>query len=114
MTVKLNRDAVRHAKELIKAGQVVRDDRDAWSEDALPAKDETDWLEQHRWDEFAEWHLGYDTEKSAETKARYEFPMGDYSKVHRCAVIAIESRAAQYDHPEIAKTAKKLLKLIDA
>ena len=113
MTVKLNKDAVRHAKQLIKAGKVVRDNRDAWSEDALPAKDETAWLEKHEWDEFAEWHLGYDPKKSAETKGRYEFPVGDYSKVHRCAVIAIESRAAQYDHPQIAKTAKKLLKQID-
>ena len=38
---------------------------------------------------------------------------GDYSKVHRCAVISLESRAAQYDHADIAKAAKKLLELID-
>jgi hypothetical protein len=113
MTVKLNKKAVTHAKQLIKAGKVVRDDRDAWSEDALPAKDETAWLKNHDWDEFAEWHLGVDTEKSDETKGRYEFPMGDYKKVHRCAIISMESRAAQYDHADIAKAAKKLLKQID-
>src|SRR3954469_10159288 len=113
MTAKLNKAAVSHAKQLIKSGKVVRDERDDWSEDALPAKDETAWLKSHDWDEFGSWHLGVDKKKSPETKGRYEFPMGDYKKLHRCAVLAIESRAAQYDHPDIAKAAKKLLKQID-
>ena len=111
--MKLNKAAVAHAKQLIKSGKVVRDDRDAWSEDALPAKEETAWLEKHDWVSYGAWHLGIDTKKSAETKGRYEFPMGDYKKVHRCAIISMESRAAQYDHPQIAKAAKKLLKQID-
>mgnify|MGYP000267009188 CR=1 FL=1 len=44
----------------IKAGKVVRDERDAWSEDALPAKEETAWLKKHDWDDYASWHLGVD------------------------------------------------------
>src|SRR4051794_16887085 len=52
MSVKLNKQAVKHARQLIKAGKVVRDERDAWSEDALAAKDETAWLKQHGWDEY--------------------------------------------------------------
>ena len=50
MTVKLNNQALKHARELIKAGKVVRDERDDWSEDALPAKKETEWLKKHSWD----------------------------------------------------------------
>lgn len=111
--MKLNKAAVTHAKQLIKAGKVVRDELGSWSGDALSAKDETAWLEKHDWAEYAAWHFGVDTKKSPETKGRFEFPMGDYSKLHRCAVIAIESRAAQNDHPQIAKAAKKLLKQID-
>jgi len=42
------------------------------------------------------------------------FPFGDFKKVHRCAVVSLESRAAQYDHHEIAKVAKDLLETIDA
>ena len=113
MAVKLNKQALKHARSLVKAGKVVRDDRDAWSEDALAAKDETAWLKRHGWAEYASWHLGIDTTANDETKARYEFPFGDYSKVHRCAVISMESRAAQYGHKGIAKASKKLLALID-
>ncbi|MDM4763179.1 hypothetical protein QT381_09175 [Galbitalea sp. SE-J8] len=114
MTVKLNKDGVAHAEKLIRAGRVVRDERDDWSEDSLAAKDETAWLEKHGWEEFAAWHLGIDTDANEETKARYEFPVGDYHRVHRCAIISMESRAAQYDHDDIAKAAKHLLELIDA
>lgn len=114
MTVKLNEKALRHAKKLVRDGAVVRDERDDWSEHALAAKKETAWREEHGWDAYADWHLGIDNEANEETKARYEFPFGDYAKVHRCAVISLESRAAQYDHDEIARAAKELLELIDA
>lgn len=113
MSVKLNKQAVKHARRLIKNGKVVHDERDAWSEDALPARAETEWLKKHDWDAFAEWHLGVDPKASPETKGRYSFPMGDYQKVHRCAVISMESRAAQYGHKDIAKASKRLLTLID-
>ncbi len=113
MSVKLNKSAVKHARSLIKAGKVVRDERDAWSEHAKAAKDETAWVQKHGWDEFAEWHLGVDRKASEQTKGRYSFPFGDYSKVHRCAVISLESRAAQHDHKDIAKAAKRLLTMID-
>jgi hypothetical protein len=113
MAVKLNKKALKHARSLVKAGKVVHDERDDWSEDALAAKDETDWLKKHGWGEYSSWHLGIDTKKSDETKGRFEFPYGDYSKVHRCAVISMESRAAQYGHRDIAKASKKLLTLID-
>ena len=113
MTVKLNKPALEHARKLVRDGKVVRDERDAWSEDAPSAADENAFVEKHGWTEFSHWHLGIDDDKSAETKGRYEFPFGDFTKVHRCAVISLESRAAQYDHDEIAKAAKALLELID-
>jgi len=34
-------------------------------------------------------------------------------RLHRCAVISLESRAAQTDHDEIARAAKQLLDQID-
>jgi hypothetical protein len=113
MSVKLNKQGVKNARALIKAGKVVHDDRDAWSEHAKAAKDETAWVEKHGWGEYSTWHLGVDTKASPETKGRYSFPFGDYSKVHRCAVISLESRAAQHDHKGIAKAAKRLLTMID-
>lgn len=114
MAVKLNRDALAHARSLIKDGKVVRDERDDWSEHAPSADDENDFIKKEGWAAFAEWHLGEDPDESEETKGRFTFPYGDFSKVHRCAVISLESRAAQYDHDDIAKAAKGLLELIDA
>ena len=113
MAVKLNKPALEHARSLVRAGKVVKDERDAWSEDAPSASDENAHVDKHGWTEYSHWHLGIDTDKSDETKGHYEFPFGDFTKVHRCAVISLESRAAQFDHDEIAKAAKDLLELID-
>ena len=113
MSVKLNKQAVKHARELVKSGKVVRDEPGDWRGAQLAAKDETAWLKKHSWPEYGSWNFGIDKKASPETKARYSFPMGDYSKLHRSAVIAIESRAAQNGHRDIAKASKKLLAYID-
>lgn len=114
MAITLNREAYRHAEDLIEQGEVVRDERDDWSEHAASTDAENRFLDDEGWDAFSEWHLGIDRQESAETKGRFSFPMGDYRKVHRCAIISMESRAAQYDHDEVAKAAKRLLEKIDA
>jgi hypothetical protein len=114
MATKLNRDALARAEKLIDRGDVVRDERDDWSEHAPSADAENRFLERDGWDAYAEWHLGIDRQESDETKGRFSFPFGDFRKVHRCAVVSLESRAAQYDHDEIARAAKRLLERIDA
>jgi hypothetical protein len=114
MSITLNPKALAAARKLIQHGKAVRDERDAWSEDAPSASQENDYIKKHGYPAYAEWHLGVDTEKSESTKSRFSFPYGDFSAVHRCAVISLESRAAQNQHDEIAKAAKSLLELIDA
>ena len=114
MTVKLNSTALTHARDLVKKGAVVRDERDDWSEHAPSASDENAFLDGHPVGEFAKWYLGIDTDKTEGTKGRYSFPFGDFESVHRCGVLAAESRAAQNDHDDIATAAKNLLSLIDA
>ena len=113
MTVKVNRDAVSHANGLIRRGDVVHDERDAWSEDAPSAEQGNAFIEKHGMAEYAKWHLAEDTEKADGTKGRYLFPYGDFTKVHRCALISGESRAGQYDHPSVEKAIKKLLAEVD-
>ncbi|KQX06910.1 MULTISPECIES: hypothetical protein [unclassified Leifsonia] len=113
MSVKLNDTGLSHARSLVRDGTATHDERDDWSEHAPSAADENDFIEKHGWSEYAKWHLGVDTSQNAETKKRYSFPYGDFRKVHRCAVISLESRAAQYDHDDIATAAKNLLGLID-
>jgi hypothetical protein len=113
VTVKLNRKALEHARTLVGDGKVVHDERDDWSEDAPSTEKQNEFIEKHGWDEYALWHLGIDEEKSEETKGRFSFPYGDFAKVHRCAVISLESRAAQNDHDDITKATKRLLQQID-
>lgn len=113
MTVRLNHDAVSHANGLIRTGEVVRDERDAWSEDAPSAEDGNAFIEKHGMAEYAKWHLAEDTEKTDGTKGRYLFPYGDFRKVHRCALISGESRAGQYNHTTVENAIKKLLESID-
>ena len=111
--VSLNKDAFAHAKHLVRQGRVVRDERDDWSEHQPSADDENGYIDDNDYNSYAEWYLGVDRDSASDTKQRYSFPYGDFKKVHRCAVISLESRAAQNDHDDIAKAAKQLLELID-
>ena len=114
MATKLNRKALDHARALVKKGKVERDIRDDWSEHAPSTDDENSFIDKHGFEEFSKWHLGIDREQSEGTKGSVSFPFGDFKKVHRCAIISLESRAAQYDHDDIRKAAKDLLDEIDA
>jgi arylsulfatase A-like enzyme len=60
-----------------------------------------DTIQEHGWAEFGKWHLGVNDEAGDETKARYTFPYGDFEKVHRCGLLAAESRSGQYEHFDI-------------
>lgn len=113
MAIQLNKDALSHAHGLLRSGDVVRDDRDDWSEHAPSADDENRYIDQHGIAEYARWHLGEDPSKTEGTKGRYSFPVGDFHRLHRCAVISGESRAGQYDHKSVEKALKDLLDDID-
>lgn len=113
MAIELNKPALEHARALVRDGKVVEDERDDWSEAAPTADEENSFIEREGWTEYSHWHLGIDKDESTETKGRYSFPFGDFRKVHRSGVISGESRAGQYDHPEIRDALKSLLNLID-
>lgn len=113
MTVKLNKKALQHAERLVQRKRVVHDERDDWSEHAPSAADGNEYIDAHGMDEYALWFLGEDTEENEGTKGRHLFPYGDFTAVHRCAVISGESRAGQYHHRSIEDALKHLLGLID-
>jgi hypothetical protein len=108
MAVRLNQRGYDHAESLIKSGNVVLDDRDDWSEHQPSAEEENRFIEQHGYAEFGKWHLGIDDEQAEDTKGRYSFPYGDFENVHRCALLAAESRAGQYEHDDIKSAAAHL------
>jgi hypothetical protein len=113
VAVVLNRRAFAHAKELIAEGKFVSDERDAWSEHQPSARKENEFIERHGFGEYAKWYLGINDQASEDTKARYEFPYGDFEKVHRCGVLTAESRAGQYKHYDIENAAADLHGMID-
>ena len=113
MTVRLNKDALAHAHGLLRSDSVTYDERDDWSEHAPSADEENAFIDKRGMAEFARWHLGEDTDATEGTKGRYLFPFGDFTTLHRCAVISGESRAGQYDHTSIEKALRELLESID-
>jgi hypothetical protein len=113
MAVKLNKTAFNHAKELVKEGKVVLDERDAWSEHQPSAQKENEFIRLHGLREYAKWYLGINEDKDEDTKGRYEFPYGDFKNVHRCGVLTVESRAGQYKHHDIELAAAHLHGMMD-
>jgi hypothetical protein len=114
MTVKLNQSGFEHAKDEIQAGRFVIDDRDAWSEHQPSTAEENDFIARHGYREYGRWHLGVDDEQNKETKAHYKFPYGDFTRVHRCGVLAAESRAGQRKYLDIEQAAAHLHGMLDA
>lgn len=108
MAVRLNSTAFEYAQDLIKSGRFVNDERDDWSEHQPSAAQENHFIEEHGWAEYAKWHLGVDDEEGEETKARYKFPYGDFERVHRCGLLAAESRAGQYKYFDIEQAVAHL------
>jgi hypothetical protein len=113
MTVKLNRRASAHARDLLSKGRIVRDDRDAWSDHQPSAERENEFIRRHGFAEYGRWHLGVDADQPENTKQRYKFPYGDFSRLHRCAVLSAESRAGQYKYEDIQRAAARLHAMLD-
>jgi hypothetical protein len=113
MSVTLNSAAFDHAKDLIKRGQYVLDDRDAWSEHQPSTQEENRFIDREGYSDYGRWHLGVDDEAEPESKARYKFPYGDFSKVHRCGVLAAESRAGQRKYIDIELATAHLHGMLD-
>jgi hypothetical protein len=114
MAVKLHRPGYDHAQSLVRDGRVVLDDRDAWSEHQPSAQEENAFIEEHGYAQYGRWHLGVEDEAARETKGRYKFPYGDFADVHRCGVLAAESRAAQRDYDDIQVAAAHLHGMLEA
>jgi hypothetical protein len=114
MAAKLHNPGYEHARKLVGDGRVVLDERDDWSEHQPSAAQENAFIKEHGWAEYGRWHLGIDPESKPETKAHYKFPYGDFSDVHRCGVLAAESRAGQRKYFDIETAAAHLHGMLEA
>ena len=107
----VNSDAVAHAEQLIRSRQYVLDSD--WGDVQPDAEAQNAYLEKHTWEQYAAWHLGLTEGANDETKARYAFVLGDFTRVHRTALIACVYRASEWRHKEVELAAHDLLQLLD-
>jgi hypothetical protein len=114
MAVTLNERAFEHAKALVMEGRFVYDGRDAWSEHQPSAAAENRFIDTHGFGRYAQWYLGVDDTEDDDTKGHYKFPYGDFEKVHRCGLLAAESRAGQRKYYDIELAVAHLHGMLDA
>ena len=98
---------------LINDRKVAVDDRDAWSEHQPSTARKDDFIQTYGLAVYAKWHLGIDVPQGQNSKRRFEFPYGDFKKIHRCAVLSAESRAGQYKYSDIQRAAAYLHGILD-
>jgi hypothetical protein len=112
--IKLNKNAFSYAEELIAQGHVDSDKKNEWARHHPTASDENDFIREHGFVEYEKWHLGIDATHAQNTKAKYKFPFGDFKNIHRCALLAVKSRAHQFGYSDIENAAERLLEMMDA
>lgn len=112
-TTRLNENALVFAQELITQGHVVLDKKNDWGDHHPTAQQENDFIREHGFAEYAKWHLGIDATHLQNSKARSKFPFGDFENIHRCAVLAVKSRAQQYGYSDIEYAAERLLQMME-
>jgi len=113
MAVKLNKEAVEHAKKLIKGKLEVAKHHSDWSEDK-PTQDEVvKYLNTHDMQDYALWFLGINTDFPEESKELYDYPTGDLKIIHISALKDSLKHARHHGHTEIENAAKELIDLIE-
>jgi hypothetical protein len=113
MTVKLNGPGYERAKRLIDEGKFIDDEREAWSDHHPSTQTEKKFIEENGFSEYGEWFLGANDEYGGESRRHYEFPYGDFEIVHRCGILAAQTRARQSKYFDVENAAADLLALID-
>ena len=113
MTVKLNSAGYERAKRLIEDNKFINDERDSWSDHHPSTQIEEEFIEKNGFSEYGEWFLAVNDEYGEESRRYYEFPYGDFKKVHRCGILATQSRAGHDKYVDVENAAADLLAAID-
>jgi len=111
-TANLNENAFTFAQQIIAQGHVVLDKRNDWQHHHPDPQQENDFIRDHGFVEYSNWHLGIDATHVQNSKARFKFPFGDFKNIHRCALLAVKSRAHQYGYFDIENAAQRLLEMM--
>jgi hypothetical protein len=112
--IRLNPAAPEFAQQLIRKGRVVSDRKGAWAGHRPSRDQENEFIRLYGFPEYAKWHLGIDERHAMNSKARYKFPYGDFESIHRCGLLAVKSRAREYQYDDIESAAADLLGMINS
>jgi hypothetical protein len=107
----VNQDALEYVRGLIDRRRYILDSD--WGQVQPDAQAQNAYLKKHSWDEYARWHLGLTDGATDETKARYAFVVGDFTRVHRSGLIACVYRASEWRHKDVELAAHDLLQHLD-
>lgn len=112
MSIKVNIEGLKKAKDLIQKYHYTK--KSDWSKAQPSTERENDFIELHGYTDYGKWFLAIDTNEDDNTKARYKFPYGDFSRVHRSGLIAAKQRAGSEHYSEIEQAASQLLEDVPA
>ena len=113
MSVVLNEEAYKFARDLIQDRKFVHDDWGKWGSHQPTTALKAQFFNTHCQKAYAIWHLGLDLEQREDSRARYRFLYGDFHVVHRCAVLTAEFRATQFRYEDIMRAANVLHAMIE-
>jgi len=114
MRITLNKKAYAFAQQMIHDDNF--DDKRGRADEkkAKPTSTmEDEFLKSHSWEEYGRWYLGAHHDRPENNKDRYQFPMGDFQKIHRSDLLAIQKDAHAQHFPDIAQAAQELVDRID-
>jgi len=114
MTVRLNKRAYKYACKLIESERCALDSENDWPTHRPAVQKENDYIKQHGIASYARWFLGFDDSEPENSKNRYKFLYGDFIRMHHCALLAAEDRAAQYYHADIEQAVAQLRAMAEA
>jgi hypothetical protein len=114
MAIELHQRAFAHAKQLIREGRTVADERGDWRDHRPDADKEDAYMLVMGAQRYGEWHLGIDDEQPEGSKTRYHYLFGDFSDLHRCALFEIEDAADNFFYGDIEIAATALISLLKA
>lgn len=113
MSIVLNQLAFRQARALILDMDCVLDGRGDWTLHRPTRGMERRYFEAHGYSVYSAWFLGEDDGEPERTQRRCKYPYGDFKKLHRCGVLAVEQRARQLGYTDIERAATELQGMLD-
>lgn len=114
MAIEINESGFAHAKQLIREGRAVADERLDWRDHRPDAEKEDAFISAIGIGRYGDWHLGIDDQEPEGSKSRYHYLFGDFSDLHRCALFEIQVEADNMYYGDIEIAADTLISLLQA